>query len=613
MLVDRTSMIAHVGNEKAKQTNLVEVFLRQICGKYQTLRTTMLNGLLIIATESDWALSAIHGVEYIEPLERYCEQTQPCDVPIALPKLLIVIGKSSEDECVRICESSIPSFFLKWMASISNSYILTEIGYCLVLWTSTLRSSSTFLAHHKTAFLAFLDHFKSSASSPSHLTILTKLCFSPHLEVSKLALKALLKQSKSDYETLSFLRSHNVPSGSTDSSSELVPFAGRLCSTLTEHVSEMKSLFTESSPLDATISALSVTLPSESPLFTGNTVLEVLCDGLSLLWSLLFHCDSTFNDILTKCDFVPLLKSTIITCLDLLDHERSESNCPHSDRTDLLIKILNNSWNCITICVHSSHKSLNPVVESTLSDIPQMCSLLERTCSHTSPTHSSHLRMIINIGGSFHHLIPRLLEEKLVERVIDTCKPMAIPTSNADFHLRLIWAINNLVGDPQDITKDKEERKRIRMLQFDRALNPAKQYLQFILPREEFIPKAESSNYDLSTIVGLLLTKMFLLERELFEDGEIVETGREEWEVGWLVEKTKEKDLGEKLTKIRKDDKSVKKDEKAIWKKRVERRRETGHEDAMEGWLTRRTNETPSEIVQFVRHVSVETGMNVRL
>ncbi|KAK2959476.1 hypothetical protein BLNAU_5525 [Blattamonas nauphoetae] len=220
-------------------------------------------------------LGTFRQLDYIKPLELYCEKTQPCDVPTTLPKLLIVIGKTSEGERVRICESTIPSFILECLATISSQNILTEIGDCLFLWTSTLRSSSAFLANHKTHFLAFIDHWKKSESSIPHLTILAQLCFSPHLEMSKLTLKALSQRCETNSGTRSLLRKLSMPSYSTDNSSELVPFARRLSSALSKHVTKMKSLFTESSPMDVTISALSATLPEESPLLAGNTVLEI--------------------------------------------------------------------------------------------------------------------------------------------------------------------------------------------------------------------------------------------------------------------------------------------------------------------------------------------------
>ncbi|KAK2954121.1 hypothetical protein BLNAU_10938 [Blattamonas nauphoetae] len=494
MDVKLTSSYRQIDTTKAKQTNCVEVFLSPLYGECKTLHPIMLNGLLVLVTESDWALSTILKVEYIKPLEEYCSKTQPCDVPVTLPKLLIVI----------------------------------------------------------------------------------------------------------------------VPSASTDSSSELVPFAGRLCFTLAEHVSEMKSLFAESSASDGTVSAPSATLPEESPLLSGNTVLEMLWAGFSLLYSLLLSENQLFDDILIYGDIVTFLKSTIVACLDLLEQQKTESICPHTGRTDKFIRVLDISWNCAGESLYSSHKSLHPIVESVFSDVPQLCSLLERTCCFSSSRSICHLKMIINLACILPRFIPGVLEENLVERMINTSTPMTVPTEHGGFHLFLIWAITNLIWDPRKITEDKEERKRIQKLEFERVLIPAKRYLQFIFQREEFIPKVSSGNQNMSTIVGLLLGKTLILERDLFEYGEIVETGREEWEVEWLVKKTNEKDLGERLQIIRAHDVRMKKKEKARWKKRVERQREAGHSDAMEGWLMRRDNETRTEIVNYLRQIQKESGMNVR-
>ncbi|KAK2959075.1 hypothetical protein BLNAU_5870 [Blattamonas nauphoetae] len=504
ILIDKTSVHPDIDAEKAKQTNYLEMFLRNICGECEQLRTMMLNGLLVLVTESDWARATILDVEYIKPLEEYCEKTEPCD----------------------------------------------------------------------------------------------------------LALQALTTRCKSDSETRSFLRTLKVPSGSTDSSSELVPFAGRLCSTLAEHVSEMKSLFSESSPSDGTISAISASLPAESSLLNGNAVLEMLCEELSLLGSLLSTILIPFENILVKDGIVPLFKSNIVFCLDLLEHENPESNCPPSDRTNMIITILHLSWDCGSFCLSPSNKSLYQIVVSTFSDVPQLCSLLERTSRHSSPTTSSHLRMIANLRVNLPHLLPQILEENLVERVIDITNPIAVPATFDDYHVKLIWAITNLITNPQDITQNQGERKRVGIFLLERVLQPAKQYLQFILQREEFIPDDDSSDNELQKQIGYLLNQILLLERDLFEVGEIVETGREEWEVGWLVEKTKEKDLGVRLKIVGEDDVKMRANENERWMKRVERRREAGHEDAMEGWLTRRDWRAQSKIVAYRKYVSEESGMN---
>ncbi|KAK2943827.1 hypothetical protein BLNAU_21265 [Blattamonas nauphoetae] len=98
-----------------------------------------------------------------------------------------------------------------------------------------------------------------------------------------------------------------------------------------------------------------------------------------------------------------------------------------------------------------------------------LCSLVERTCCHASPTHTAHLSMIINVAVALPHFLPPMLQDNLVERVLIASKPISVPTTFGDFHSSLVWTIFNLVGDPNDITKDKDERKRIQQLQFERV------------------------------------------------------------------------------------------------------------------------------------------------
>ncbi|KAK2953842.1 hypothetical protein BLNAU_11245 [Blattamonas nauphoetae] len=196
--------------------------------------------------------------------------------------------------------------------------------------------------------------------------------------------------------------------------------------------------------------------------------------------------------------------------------------------------------------------------------------------------------------------------------MLDTSTPMTVPTAHGMFHHGLIWVVHNLMLDPDDLAEDKDNQKRIQKLRFERVLKPAKQYLLFIVQREEFIPKDDSDNMDTPTIISLLSERTLELERDLFEDGEIVETGREEWEVGWLVEKTKEDELGERLKRIREDDVRMRMDEER-WKKTDVRRREAGHEDALEGWLMRMDNTTRSEIEDYIESVSMERGMNLTM
>ncbi|KAK2954277.1 hypothetical protein BLNAU_10776 [Blattamonas nauphoetae] len=468
--------------EKAKQ---------RICGDFQAIHPMMLKDLLVLVTESDWALSTIPDVDYIKPLEQYCEQAKPCDVP--------------------------------------------HCSQC-ALHTMQVRSRRMLLPPKTHCAFCFENKF------------------------------------------------------------------------LGAYVSQIKSIFTEPSSSHPAISAHSARLPAESLNLTENTVLVILDKEFSLISSLLYNSDLTFQNILIDFNFVRLLKSFIIISLDLLRKLKCESISPSADRSAALTRIINWSWSCAASAVYHGWDSFHPVIESTFSDIPQLCSLLERTCRHSSPNYQ-HLRMVINLTTHLPHFIPHMLDENLVQRIINASKPTTVPTKNGSFHLNLINTFLNLIWN-FNITEDNEERKRIRKIQFERVLKPARDYLQFILQREEFIQNDGSNNLDLSTLITNLLDRTLVLERELLEDGEIVETGREEWEVGWLVEKTNEESLDTTLKKIREDDEKMKRDEKERWKKRVERHQEAGHEDVMEGWLLRLADETRSEIVGYLESVIWESGMN---
>ncbi|KAK2954238.1 hypothetical protein BLNAU_10737 [Blattamonas nauphoetae] len=325
---------------------------------------------------------------------------------------------------------------------------------------------------------------------------------------------------------------------------------------------------------------------------------------------MLTKSDSTFQKILIDYEFVPHLKSTIVTCLDLLRQEQSESNSPPANRSATLTRITNQLWYYAHSCVYESGNSFHPAIESVFSNIPQLCSLVERTCHHSPPNYLSHIVMLMNLTVTFPAFLAQVLEENIVQRVINLSKPMAVPTTNGSFHLNLVCTIVDMLQNPQNLTEDQEERKRIRKLEFERVLRPAKHYLHFVLQREEFIPKNDTIDEDLPTEIGNLLKRTLWLERELMKDGEIVETGREEWEVGWLVEKTDEESLDPRLEWITKDDVKMRRDKKERWKKRVKRLREAGHEDAMEEWLTRLNGETLSEIYWYLESVSEESGMN---
>ncbi|KAK2943684.1 hypothetical protein BLNAU_21387 [Blattamonas nauphoetae] len=452
------------------------------------------------------------------------------------------------------------------------------------MMTSTLRSSQTFLARHKSELLAFIDHSKSKQSSIPHLTILAQLCLFPHLEVSIMALQSLSTRSCADVPTRTFLRTLELPSASTD----------------------------KSSPSNTTISALPASPHEESLLLSVNAIVERLCDELTLFSSLLPYPRIPITDIMIDSNFYHHLTSTIITCLDMIEPQKNELNRPPPDMTDLLVRLLDRSWNCIFSSITYSDLSRCPIIVSTFSGVKQLCSLLVRTCHLSSPTHHSHLLLIPRFARLVPRLAPSMLEENLVRNVIDASNPIKVPTTNSSFHVYLMRAIRALMCNPSTFTKDKEERKRIRLLQFERVLTPAKHYLQFIFQQEEFIPNLCQTNYYEKQTILPLISQTLTLERELFEDGELVETGREEWEVGWLVEKTDEHNLGERLNELREYNPRMTKDEKERWKKRVERQREAGHEDAMEAWLTREVSVDGWKIEMCTEEVSEESGMNVK-
>ncbi|KAK2942032.1 hypothetical protein BLNAU_23046 [Blattamonas nauphoetae] len=333
MIVHKTSSRPQVENITSKQKTYLETILNQISGDCQTLYPMMLKDLLVLVAESDWALS--------------------------------IYMMWSTSNLLRNIVKRHNHVMFHWIGSNLDEDLLAGIGDCLELWFSTNRSSSTFLAHHQTQFLAFLDHFENMKSNSQLLKILSQLCFSPHLEVSKVTLTALSKRTKSDSETRDFLRALKVPSTSTESSSELLPFATRLCSTLAAHVSQLKSLFTESSDSTSALCTPSPTVPDESPLHTGNTMLEILHEGISLLNSLKISSDFygliISEIILVDCGFVPFLISTIIACLDLLDQQTTTVKCPPADRTDLLIKVLHNSWDGAADTLLTSGANLLPL------------------------------------------------------------------------------------------------------------------------------------------------------------------------------------------------------------------------------------------------------------
>ncbi|KAK2948780.1 hypothetical protein BLNAU_16315 [Blattamonas nauphoetae] len=372
MLVDNTPSSPQLDNANAPTTNLLEVFLGQICGDSNPLRPITLNDLLAHATESNWMLSAILVSEYIKPFEQYCKQTQACDVPLGLPKFLKLID-------------GVPSVLIK-------------------------------------------------------------------------------------------------------SSSKVEPFVKQLCGRMVSHVSQMKSLSAESPPSDPTVSALSSTLPEESSLLTGDTLLAVLCEELSLIDTLLKDLCSRSEKIMIDREIICLLKSTIIACLDLLELPLTSLKCLDGI-TDKLITILDHSWGSIARCVIDVRSSLHLIFARRFHNIPELCSLVERTCRHSSPTHTSHLDMIIYLSFSLPDFSVGMVKENLVQRVINTSNPTTVSTTNRTFHMNLIESVAKLIGTQNRYLYGETEWKPIQQLQFEHGLKPAKQYLQFIFQRDEFFAK----------------------------------------------------------------------------------------------------------------------------
>ncbi|KAK2953403.1 hypothetical protein BLNAU_11689 [Blattamonas nauphoetae] len=363
---------------------------------------------------------------------------------------------------------------------------MTEIANCLLLWTSTPRSYSTFLARHKPKVLAFLDHFASHEPSIPHGMILAHLCFSPQLDVSTRALKVLYKPWNSKSKIRSFLQTHKVPSGSTEQSSELVPFASRLCSTLTAHASRLKSLLTKSS------------------LHIGNAVLEMIGEGFSLIYSLALHGTNSIESILTKSRFIHHLKSTIVTCLDLIEQTNNGSSDSPSSQTDMLYKVVDRLWNCAIVWIWCTNSVLPRVFMGAFFYVPDTCSLLERTCHHSEQAPRWHHFKFLNAYICyFVDNVPRLLEANLVERMLDRSQPMKVPIAHGEYHYDLIDALFEFFKKSRLDLFTEDEREQIRKLQFERVLQPARPYLKFLFLREEFIPKESLKPRSPSIQIGL--------------------------------------------------------------------------------------------------------------
>ncbi|KAK2941050.1 hypothetical protein BLNAU_24041 [Blattamonas nauphoetae] len=165
MLVDEPPVHTNIDEEKAKQT---------ICGDRILLRSAMLNSLLTLVTESDWALSTILDVEYIKPLEQYCEQTQPGDVQITLPKLLFLIEIALTALSTE-CKSDFAT--RSFLRKLEVSYPSTDSSSELVLFRTAVYNTGRACFRNQTTLHGILTFGWNCLCSQPHFP--KNHCFSP--------------------------------------------------------------------------------------------------------------------------------------------------------------------------------------------------------------------------------------------------------------------------------------------------------------------------------------------------------------------------------------------------------------------------------------------------
>ncbi|KAK2945765.1 hypothetical protein BLNAU_19321 [Blattamonas nauphoetae] len=646
--------------KETEQTTLVKLLVDISCDDPTSLTMTTLDVLFVVASETDWGLKVVLKHAPIHVFEQLCEKMPPSNCRLFLPKLLLLIGMSSEDENVRICESSIPSSLLVRFVPTRNEHVRTAIGKCLLLMTSTPRSSSAFLSRHEASFRATLEEIEDSGLSQLFLESLAAIMFSPNTTVLTLVCQSLDRHARRREIAASFLARHTLLFTLAGPPDNPVMFTERLGETLSDRLSRLQTLLADSktqpnklvegstiaqicwltefvvsgySLLDylrkdqkpskdtvmadcrfnpVLISAIDASLRATKDLVSTSTslssstvtslrhIVEIVTNGFGSLVYRLDKSDTHFRQVLITQRFFPLVKATITTCLHLQSHVASIPADQKAGLSATINSALTMSWKIITRSLDSSMKDLHPAVESAFADGSDMFSLIERTSQQLNTNLLMDLLSHTNGGSSSLRTVSIFLKENMIERVLTRVQPSTVPLADRAFHEHLLSLISNMSCGTALLSWRPEARPSEPLLHFNRVVVPAKRYLMFVLQRDEYV--YDPSDAFVSQL-NQILKYIILLEKELHREGKDVETGREEWEVGWLVEMSNKKNFKERLHSME-EDKEMRKKEKKRWKKRAARLRQAGLDDALEAWLT------PRETYDCLLRLNKAVGMN---
>ncbi|KAK2948677.1 hypothetical protein BLNAU_16418 [Blattamonas nauphoetae] len=721
---------SHSGDEKeTKVTSLAKILINLACDEAPSLKISLMDVLFVVASETEHGLDFVLQHAPVLFLAQLCEQMPLSSCPLSLPKLLLLIGMSSEDRNLRICESSLPSSLLMQFVTSRNVLVRLSIGKFLQMMTSTASSSSVFLSRHEAAFRATLEEIEKSHLSPFFLESLTAIMFSPNDTIMRLVCQSLSRHANNQ-EAASMLAYHRLIFSPSDPAVKTVTFIERLRGALTDHLEQLKSLFTSASIqhqslekstfttigniwefvvselhfLDHAsnlkhlakseitqmmVSIINVGLdliksspiptPTTSPLeessivsihdlwsFVNNRIsfcnnlhllrddhsvelfvsaidavlhktnelvhttatlssaavtslhhtLEIVSSGMKILFERIQTLSFYFDKDLITLKVFPLVKTAITTCLELPSHL---THVP-TDQKDALNATINSvltmSWKIITYSLNQRVKSFNPAIESLFAEGPDLFTLVEqiiRFCdARIISLRTTHLLMdllsLTNKKPSETRAIFIFLNENMIERVLERVRPTTVPLADRDFHSRILSLIWNMTrGTYPDFWKN-EEYPFEPLLQFNRVVVPSQRYLLFVFQRDDYLA---APNSPFVGQINRILEHIMRLAIELSKEGKDVETGRELWEVGWLVESTNETILCNRLHFFRQYDELLKERPKTRWKQRAERLRQVGAEDVLEALLPRTINyQVPKAIAAFICRVTKAIGSN---